>query len=298
VTTLCAPSDLSTALPDLAPATLAALPAVLTSSIEGYCGRPLALATCSEEHTPGSTREIRVKRYPVVSVNRVMTDLAQVLAIQASPGPWRATIGLQVAGDGITLDTATGLVLTTTPGSSTTILFSAAATVQALAAAIAGVGGWSATVAPNMGPCPTAELRPVRGTFDALSRPAALQGFVTTLGDYELNPRTGKITLRVIRPVAYSFPNATFGASGQGSLVAAFYWGGYNGDATNGPVTSPADLIDACVLTARASLDCRDFSGVYQSVALGNTSFTAGQVLPIPPAAAQRLARYVDRRPS
>jgi hypothetical protein len=292
-------SDLAAALPDVPPASLAGLPARVTAAVERYCGRPLALASRDEEHTPGTTRLVRLKGRPVAPGLRVLTDLSTVLSVRRASGPWRATIALTLSGDPAM---PSGLALATEAGT-TTLPFAptsgpALATVASSSpTAINAVSGWSATVAPGMGGCPVAEVRPVRGALDALARPASLEAYASALGDYELEPRAGKLTLRQIRPDPYAYPNRTFGQVGSSALVRVLYSAGYNGDPDAGPITVPGDLAEACVLVAKAILDTRSVSGVLASESLGNTSYTVGTPTPIPPGARTLLEPYVDRRP-
>jgi hypothetical protein len=295
-TTLLVAADLQAALPDIPPSTLAALPSVLTGAVERYCGRPLALAAFDEEHTPGTTRLIRLKGRPVISVDRLLADLSIALTIQHAAGPWRATVSLAIGPAG-----PTALVLAT-EASSATLSFAptsgpALPTIAALAAAVNALSGWTAVVAPLMGPCPTSEVRPTRATFDALKLPAAIQAYASTLGDYELVPETGKVTLRQIRPDPYAYPTRTFGVAGYASLVRALYSAGYNGDPAQGAVTTPPDLAEACLEVARGMFDTRQVSGAFTMVLLGNTQYYMGKPVPIPPGAQMLLEPYVDRRP-
>jgi hypothetical protein len=232
----------------------------------------------------------------VISVDRLLTDLSTAMTVQHAPGPWRATISLTIGPAG-----PIGLVLATEAGSAT-LAFAptsgpALPTIAALAAAVNALSGWSAVVAPLMGPCPTSEVRPVRSTFDALKLPAAIQAYASTLGDYELVPETGKVTLRQIRPDPYAYPTRTFGVVGYASLVRALYSAGYNGDPTAGPVTTPPDLAEACLEVARGMFDTRQVSGAFTMVDLGNTQYYMGKPVPIPPGAQMLLEPYVDRRP-
>jgi hypothetical protein len=80
------------------------------------------------------------------------------------------------------------------------------------------------------------------------------------------------------------------------SKVLVVYSAGYNGDPANGPVTSPPDLVEACVQIARGILDARQFSGTVIEVDLGNTSYKIGEVVEIPDGARRLLSKYVDRR--
>jgi len=295
-TTLVVSADLASAMPDAPATALAAMPAVVTAAVENYCQRPLALAARDEEYEPGTTRLIRLKGYPVVSIGPVLTDLSDVITIQAGPGPWRATISLDFSG-GASLPT--GLILGFTTGASsatTTLNFATYQTIAALASAINGTAGWSSTIAPNMGGCPCGEIRPVRGSYDALVNPAKLQAYVTTLGKYEVKASTGKLTLYQIRPDPYRYPSATWGVVGDATKVRVQYVAGYQGDPNQGTVTTPPDLAEACVESAAAILECRKVSGVISELNLGNTTITAGDVQTIPSSARRTLSKYVDRR--
>ena len=98
-TTLIVAADLTAALSDIPPAALAGLPVRITAAVERYCGRPLALATLDEEYTPGTTRLLRLKGRPVLSVDRVLTDLSAAFSVRNAPGPWRASAALAFSGD-------------------------------------------------------------------------------------------------------------------------------------------------------------------------------------------------------
>ena len=129
------------------------------------------------------------------------------------------------------------------------------------------------------------------------TRAFTVRVFSSTVGDYELYARVGKLILRLIRPDPYLYPGRTFGVVGQSAPVRVLYSSGYNGDPGQGPVTTPGDLAEACVEIARAMTDTRVISGAIVSENLGNTSYTTGKATAIPDGARMLLEPYVDRRP-
>lgn len=302
-TTLIALADVTSAFAGVTTAQAAGLPASATAAVERYCCRRLALAAYDEEYSPGTTRILGLKAWPVIAVDRISSDLSSALSVSATGTPWRASVAIVTDGDPRT-PRPTGLKLTTVSGGASAVVSlpfaptsgPALLTVAALAAAVASTAGWTAIVGGGMGDCPTSELRPVAGALDALGRSAGLQAYSSQLSDWELAPRTGRITLRQGRPDGYSYPARTSGLAGLGSLVRVVYTAGYNGDPAAGPVTTPPDLAEACILTARAILDCRDISAVLKSEDLGNTSYVVGEALPVPSGARQLLIPYCDRR--
>jgi hypothetical protein len=298
MTTLCSAANITAALGSIGQADPQDLAVKATAAAENHCCRPLALSTRFEEHQPGTTRLINLKAYPVTGIERICTDLSGVIQIQATNSPWRATVT-------ITTDAAlgwgppSGLSLSTLEGgtpATTDLSFDSLLTVQDLADAINTVGGWTATVTAGMGLCPTSELNPTLGSLGAVTAPAQLLAYATTIERYELKARIGKITLHQIRPDSYQYPDRTFGTLSPASKVLVVYSAGYNGDPANGPVTSPPDLVEACVQIARGILDARQFSGTVIEVDLGNTSYKIGEVVEIPDGARRLLSKYVDRR--
>jgi hypothetical protein len=169
-------------------------------------------------------------------------------------------------------------------------------TVNDLAGAVNAITGWTAVVTPGMGLCPLTELRPTTGGLGAVGRPAQLLAYTTELGDYELIYATGKITVRLIRPDPYSYPTRTYGAWSPVTKMRVVYTAGYNGDPTQGPVTTPGDLAEGCIEVAKGMLDSRLVSGAFKEVVLGNTSWQAGAPVAIPDSAKGLFSKYVNRR--
>ena len=297
MTTLCAPGDFQR-LGNIGQANTVELAATVSAIAENHCCRPLILRTTGEWYEPGTTRIIRLKRYPVVSINRLMTDLSGMFTVQAIGTPWRATVQI-VTADGTPYSTPTGLTLSQLANgvsTSVNLPFASYATVASLVPAIDGLGGWTASITNNMGQCPTTELFPTTGALGAATTPAQIMAFATTIEEYDLKPETGKLTLYQIRPDAYQYPNRTFAPLTPSSKVLSLYTAGYNGDPANGTVTSPPDLVEACVEIGRAVLDGRIVSGVFGSVELGNSKYQVGTMTAVPDNAARLLAPYVDRR--
>jgi hypothetical protein len=279
-------TDAQASLTGLTVAQIASLPGAISAAsraCESYCARSLALASFDEEYTPGTTRIIRLKNYPVASIARVATDLSTALSIQAAPGAWRATVAM-VNDQGLILiqvgGSHEGMVL---------LAFAAYATTTALEAAVNATPGWTATVNPGMGPCPTAEYRPIQGALGALQQPANLSAYATDLGDWDLEEKTGKLELRQIRIDPYSYPARTYGGNLKAAKVRVLYTAGFS------PV--PDDAAEACRITVRAMLERRDNVGILKSESLGNTSYMlADWDTSLPPAAMQLLGRYRSRR--
>ena len=283
-------ADAQGSLPGLPAAWLPALPGAISAAsraCESYCARPLALDTFDEEYTPGTTRLIRLKGYPVASITRVCTDLATALSVQASPGAWRATVA--IVSDPVQ---GPGLLLTTVGGSynGTVLLpFSTYTTTAELGAAVNATPGWTAMVAPDYPLCPTAEYRPIQGSLGALTEPAGISAYATDLNRWDLDEHTGKMVIWQIRVDPYAYPARTYGGNFKCASVRVIYSAGFD------PV--PDDAAEACRITVRGMLERREVSGVYKSETLGNTTYTlADKPVVLSQEAMNLLARYRSRR--
>jgi hypothetical protein len=159
-----------------------------------------------------------------------------------------------------------------------------------------GGANWLATVTLNLGACPLTELRGPSGPVGAIALGVGLSAYKTDISDFSLNRTTGKIVIRTVRGEPYQFPTHPWGGHSQATKVRVVYWAGYNGDPTQGSVTTQPDLAEACVEIARGLLDARAISGAYSQVVLGNSSYSSDEPFRISPLAADKLSRYVDRR--
>jgi hypothetical protein len=170
--------------------TLDALIAAVSRGIENHCWRTFT-ATSYDELYPGQDRrELLLRNYPIVKIERVAHGLTPVLRVSnTSATNQRATVKV----------TATGLELVRVASgvaSTSTILFADQATLTALASAITALGnGWSgAVVDASFNLLASADLRALQGAYAAKDVAAELKMHTLELSNFEADAELGTLT--------------------------------------------------------------------------------------------------------
>ncbi len=168
-------------------ATIAALITAVSRAIENYCWRTFSVTSYDELYPGGDRRELVLRNYPLVSVERVAYGPMPVLrATNTSSSNQRATV--KVTSVGLELISVASGVATTDD-----ILFSAQPTLTALAAAITALGnGWTGTVLdPANGLLASADLRALQGAFCAMNVNADVKMHLTELSAFNVDAERG-----------------------------------------------------------------------------------------------------------
>jgi hypothetical protein len=170
--------------------TLDALIAAVSAAIENYCWRTFEIVTYDELYPGNDRRELVLRHYPTVSVERVAYTPTPVLRVtNTSANNQRATV--KVTSVGLELIRVASGVATTS-----TILFAAQPTLTALAAAITALdNGWSAIVinAPDNLRA-SADLRALQGAFQAMNVNAELKLHTSELSNFVVDAERGCLT--------------------------------------------------------------------------------------------------------
>lgn len=123
-----------------------------SAAIERRLERTFEVGTFREWHNGTGTRTIQVKNQPIVAVYGMATSSSDAMTLTNSGAQYAAC---STSDTGLTLFSVVGGVEV-----ATTILWTSATTLNALAAAVAQVSGWSASVLSNYGTKSTTLLRP------------------------------------------------------------------------------------------------------------------------------------------
>jgi hypothetical protein len=255
---------------------VAALPSLITAAsraVESYCVRSF---TAADRDDVVDASDGQAYLYPpIIRVNSIMGGLSTALTVTATGE--LATVALIEAGDTDPWEvtTRTGLRLSRTVSGVTTtstILFSSAVTVDAVATAINLLSGWTATVGTGFGAWPSSSLW-VDGARHAASPSSATLGvFATPAGVIEVDRQAGIVEVDA------------FGR------VRASYRSGFE--------TIPADVQEAVLQIIRSVVGATDSAGVIEE-RLGDYSYklatgaTSGSgLVRACPSAAALLARY------
>lgn len=167
--------------------TLDGLIAAVSAAIENHCRRRFAVETFDECCDGAGRRELLLRHYPVVSVERVLGAPEPALRVVNRSGSiQRAWVRVDGA----------GLVLTRVASGATVenaLRFTDHATLGALASAVVGVGsGWSAElVRPEDADFAASDLIPSQGAFYAKDSPAELRLHRRPLADFDLDADRG-----------------------------------------------------------------------------------------------------------
>jgi hypothetical protein len=170
--------------------TLDALIAAVSRSIENYCWRTFSVTTHDELYPGSGRRELVLRQYPAVSVERVACAPTPVLRVtNTSASVQRATV--KVTATGLELIRAASGVSTTS-----TILFADQATLTALASAVTALAnGWSASVVDASHALrASADLRALQGAFHAKDVDAELKLHTSELSSYGIDAALGVLT--------------------------------------------------------------------------------------------------------
>ena len=171
-------------------ATLNALISAVSAAIENYCWQTFEITSYDELYPGTNKRELVLRNYPLVSVERVAYEPMPVLQVtNTSADNQRATVKV----------TATGLELIAVASGVATIsdiAFTAQATLAAMAAAIIALGnGWSAIVLnPGDNLRASADLRALQGAYQAMNANANLKLHTQELSGFVVDAENGCLT--------------------------------------------------------------------------------------------------------
>jgi len=251
---------------------------IASKAIEAYCGRTFAL-TARRQWLDGTGYDrMLLPEWPITALNGVAISGVEVITISS-------TFTQAVAA---TTDTGLNLSWFDTAGDSqsSTLAFATYKTITTLAAAVALVTGWSATVASGCGAYPTALLKPwMSGPCSANE---TLDFFIP---DNWVQARVAADSNRmIIRSGSWA---STFNMVGghdcgqpifpEGNAnIFVWYAAGYTepvDDALSSALTTagnvPEDLTAVANVVAKAAMDAANISaGGIQSESIGNYSYT------------------------
>lgn len=136
----------------------------VSAEIERVCGVQFVARDRRERYNGAGQRKLKLKQWPVIDLFRLAWGWSPAVSISYSGSAIRAEVGVS--------DTDVRISSYASTGAATTNRFTFADydTVSEVAAAIAAVSGWSASVAVNM---PSADLNPMGGQ-DAKSKTVQL----------------------------------------------------------------------------------------------------------------------------
>ena len=288
-----------------------------TSACNSYTGRTLNATLFHEVHSPGRTRRINLKQYPIFGVlGRVATEFDAPLQIQCvNPAATRANVSYLTTGEGDGYSQVGILLRKVINGIRTSdqIYWSQLQppTVATLASWINGLAPhWKAVANPSISPggFPLSTWALADLAEDATSHGALGPGQACQLGAYIrdldasiVNRATGQIEILEIRPESYRFPDRTWGwywvggADGRYGGVVVNYMAGYGVDALYG---ANNDLVQAAIIVAKAMLETSVHPGSTESERWEDYEWRQpkGGALSIPPAAQLILNRYRRKR--
>ncbi len=268
-----------------------------TAAINRYTDRVFGTASYIDKHYPGRTRFIRIAQFPVTALT-LSADLTSVLTIQYTGTALRATAAYTYTGSP-GAEVYTGLVLTVGGTTVGTLLFATYQTVASVAAAIADLSGWTATVAKGYELWATADLLMGIGVKGAVATPLNL-GALTRDLDFDLDEKTGRVTLNESFSDHFRYPDHAgngFGSwLGCGLVTSRELYAMVLSRSTCGYATAdvPADLKQAATATVQFFNERRNVSGVFKSLSSGKSSYTLNDYLhhPLPDYVCAMLASY------
>lgn len=167
--------------------TLDALILAVSKAIDNYCWRAFSETTLDELYPGNGRRELVLRHFPIVNIERVAGGPTAVLRVTNNSGSvQRATIKI----------TATGVELIRVASGTTTaetIDFADEATLANLAIAITALGnGWSAAVADAVhNDRASADLRALQGAFHAKDNTAELKLHAEELSSFTVDAERG-----------------------------------------------------------------------------------------------------------
>ena len=170
--------------------TLDALILAVSKAIDNYCWRTCAVTTYDELYPGNNRRELVLRNYPTVSIERIAHDPTPVLGVtNTSASNQRATVKVTAVGLQL-IRVASGV------STASTILFSDQPTLSALATAVTALGnGWAANVInPPDNLRASADLRALQGAFQAMNFIAELKLHVSELSGFVVDAERGCLT--------------------------------------------------------------------------------------------------------
>jgi hypothetical protein len=170
--------------------TIGALITAVSAAIENYCWRTFEVADYDELYPGNDRRELVLRNYPILSVERVAFAPTPVLRVtNTSASNQRATV--KVTATGLELIRVASGVATTS-----TIAFGSQPTLTALATAVTALGnGWSAAVINSPDNLrASADLRALQGAFPGLNVNAELKLHTSELANFVVDAERGCLT--------------------------------------------------------------------------------------------------------
>ena len=292
-------ATLQTAYPLLTANQIADAPRVITAVSAMIANRyPLAIRATdfTETHTPGPSREIALRKRPVIQVYRIRTAMSPVLTILRSTAARRAFVQVNTTGEG-GAQTPTGITLgAQVNGSAETpsiLLFSNYTTLSSLVTQINTIGPWSASYATGQGDMDTVDIEPSQGPKPITASSttgASLWAYTTEFDDWSINQRQGRITTNRQMIEAYEFPGVTFGADPRVASLQISYQAGH--------ITTPPDVERAVIVAIGDVIEAQAKAGPVSSEKSDDYSYTINASQVFSAVVQHLLSPYMDRRPS
>lgn len=159
-------------------------------AVENFCGRTFALTSHDELYQGTNSRSLFLNNYPVTSIKSVRSGRQIAVQIQNN------TANIQAAQ---VQTTATALILKIINGGTetpVTLTYADHPTLGSLTTAINGIGnGWYASLNGQFATWASADLAAYPTTQNARQNVASLSPHYWYLSNYELNPKTGELTM-------------------------------------------------------------------------------------------------------
>jgi hypothetical protein len=279
-------SDLLLAIPDMATVSASRRAGMITASslfLRKQIGTVLASTVCQDEINPGHQRLITLKQRPVIAITRIESSCSPVLVLAYSGGAQRASVVFDGANVTLTSNTLGVLQIDPFPVATYPI-------VSSLAAAIAGVSGWTATIPANMGSILTDTLDPIQGGLNAKgTAPASLWAYTSEHNDFDLlSQTTGEVMLYRFSSDSYSYPDQVWAADKRSSRIRITYAAGY--------ATIPQDLKEMCVGMCVFFRDATPASGLVVEEKMGEYSYKFDLTPSIPVSVQVALSNWTRER--
>lgn len=212
--------------------TISALVTAVSKAVRRWCLREFDSQSFDELYSGRGQPRLLLDQYPIISISRLTTSPAGVLAIQNTlVSNLRATVAVTSAG--LTLVRVASGTTTT----DTSVTWAGNATLQAVVTAVDALGnGWDARLLDSdYASWPSSDLRALQGPLDARQREAELVLFTEDVADFEVDASRGILlhhgegwaegvnNYRVIYTAGYAtIPEDVQEACAQ--WVAALFW--------------------------------------------------------------------------
>lgn len=250
---------------------LSHLVSACSATVEKYCERTFTATNYDETYSGDGTKTLLLKNFPIVQVDRVSTNVQQVLSVRYA-GTDASRAVFRVSSSALVLTKVVSGTTTTT-----SLAFATYPTLTALANAINALTNWQA-FCPVYGTWPSADLVDLQGTVDAREGTNWLLMHVSDCSDYRVN-----------EPI--------------GELLGACHWNrGFNNYRVQyqaGFTSVPEDIQQATAELVAAAYKARGLNPNVASETLGMYSYTLASVKGLESlsvAAKETLNRYRARR--